>query len=121
VDDQTDDGIKPEDDDLPLSIVHSRDTIVFDGQVAQDYRFLVYRFAGRTVDIIARTYLDNLSEVAILSGAEPMPLPTPVMAYLQRRFDVIKTLGGPDGYLVVWQKPPTGRQRLSASNVTTQV
>jgi hypothetical protein len=58
-----------EDDDLPLSITHSRDTIAFDGKIEQDYRFLNYRFKGRDGDIIARMYLDDPWTVSII---EPM-------------------------------------------------
>ncbi len=103
--DERDDDSFAKDDDLPLSITHSRYTIVFDGQVAQDYRFLNYRFNGPSGDITARAYLDDIWEISILGGAEPASLPKDVMAYLQRRFNVIKMLGGPDGYLTIWQKP----------------
>jgi hypothetical protein len=105
VDNAADDEVQPEDDDLPLSIVHSRDTIIFGGEVAQDYRFLVYRFRGPSGDIIARAYLDDIWEVSIPVLGGPASLPADVMAYLQRRFNVIKMLGGPDGYMTIWQKP----------------
>jgi hypothetical protein len=89
-----------DDDALPLSIVHSRDLIVIDGKIHQDYRFLVYTFEGGAE---ARMYLDDAWEVSITAPMEGLP-PAPVMAYLQRRFAVIKQLGGPDGYRIIWAK-----------------
>jgi hypothetical protein len=98
-----------EDDNLPLSITHSRDTIVFGGKLEQDYRFLNYRFRGSKGDITARAYLDDIWEVSILEGADEASLPADVMNYLQRRFNVIKMPGGSEGYRTIWKKP--GRRR----------
>jgi hypothetical protein len=89
-----------DDDALPQSITHSRDTIIIDGTIDQDYRFLDYRFEG---GVEARMYLDDSWEVSITAPIEGLP-PAPVMAYLQRRFAVIKQLGGPDGYRILWEK-----------------
>jgi hypothetical protein len=89
-----------DDDAMPLSIVHSRDTILIDGKVDQDYRFLVYRFEG---GVEARMYLDDVWEVSITAPIDGA-VPAPVMAYLQRRFAVIKQLGGVDGYRIIWAK-----------------
>jgi hypothetical protein len=91
------------DDELPISITHSRDTIVIDGNVEQDYRFLVYRFRGPDAEIFARTYLDDPWVVAITSPPFGSPLPTEVIAYLRKRFDVIRQLGGPEGYTELWR------------------
>jgi hypothetical protein len=55
----TDYGMTTDDDDLPLSITHSRDTISFAGKVEQDYRFLVYRFKVEGEVVEARMYLDE--------------------------------------------------------------
>jgi hypothetical protein len=90
-----------EDDDLPLSIVHSRDTIIIDGKVDQDYRFLSYKFAEA---VEARAYLDDIWEVSILAPADRHAIDASVMAYLQRRFNVIKQLGGPEGCEIIWEK-----------------
>jgi hypothetical protein len=96
-----------EDDDLPLSIVHSRDTIIIDGKVDQDYRFLSYNF---TSGVEARAYLDDIWEVSILAPADGRTIDASVMAYLQRRFNVIKQLGGRDGYEIIWEKAIGSRQ-----------
>jgi hypothetical protein len=102
----TDDPFTLHDDDLPIAITHSRDTIAFGGVVEQDYRFLTYRFAasdGSEVD--ARVYFDDPWEVSILAPADGFTIDAPIMRYLQNRFDVIKQLGGPEGYTIVWQTP----------------
>jgi hypothetical protein len=88
-----------DDDAVPLSIVHSRDTIIIDGTIDQDYRFLVYRFAG---GVEARMYLDDAWEVSITAPIDTA-VPPPVMTYLQRRFRCVKQLGGPDGYRILWE------------------
>jgi hypothetical protein len=90
-----------DDDELPLSIVHSRDTIIIDDKIEQDYRFLSYKFAE---GVEARAYLDNIWEVSILAPANGRTIDASVMAYLQRRFNVIKQLGGPEGYEIIWEK-----------------
>ncbi len=88
------------DDDLPLSIVHSRDTIVIDGRVNADYNFLIYTFPD---GVVARTYLDNVWEVSITAPMDDA-VPKTVMTYLTRRFDCVKQLGGEKGYRVIWGK-----------------
>jgi hypothetical protein len=93
-----------EDDDLPISITHSRHTIVFGGKLEQDYRFLVYRFRGPAGDIVARVYLDDAWEVSITEPIDIAVIPEAVLAYLQNRFRVIKQLGGPNGYRTLWRK-----------------
>jgi hypothetical protein len=96
-----------DDDDLPLSIVHSRDTIIIDGKVDQDYCFLNYKFAE---GVEARAYLDDIWEVSIIAPADGRTIDASVMAYLQRRFNVIKQLGGLDGYEIIWKKAIGSRQ-----------
>lgn len=98
-----------EDDDLPISITHSRDTIVLGGKLEQDYRFLTYRFRGPAGNIVARAYLDDVWEVSITEPMGPVTLPYDVMTYLQSRFRVIKQLGGSNGYVTIWRKQ--GKQR----------
>ncbi len=92
------------DDDLPLAIRHHRDTIIIDGKIEQDYRFLIYRFAAEGGEIEALAYLDDVWEVSIIAPIDLITLPTNISAYLQKRFNVIKQLGGPDGYRIIWQK-----------------
>jgi hypothetical protein len=87
---------------LPLSITHERDTIEFDGQVEQDYRFLVYRFASTAGDIVARAYFDDPWTVSITQPTDGAPIESEVMEYLQQRFDEIRQLGGPNGYVTLW-------------------
>lgn len=93
------------DNDLPLSIKHQRDRIIIDGKLEQDYRFLTYRFATSDGEIEARTYLDDVWQVSITAPIDIPTLPADVLAYLQARFNVIKQLGGPDGYRIIWQLP----------------
>jgi len=77
-------------------ILHLRDVIRDeDGQMEQDYNYLVYDFGG---DMIARAYLDTFDKVSIL---RPGPVPEAVLAYLRARFDVINQLGR-DGYTMIW-------------------
>jgi hypothetical protein len=102
--DELDGSHSTEDDDLPLSIIHSRDTIVFGGKLEQDYRFLNYRFRGPAGEIVARVYLDDVWEVSITEPMNLPELPSDVLAYLQKRFRVIKQLGGPDGYRTIWRE-----------------
>jgi hypothetical protein len=97
-------SVQTDDDDLPLSITHSRDTVVFGGRLEQDYCFLSYRFRGTAADIVARVYLDDVWEVSITEPMGPVTLPDDVMIYLQSRFQVIKQLGGSNGYTTIWRK-----------------
>ncbi len=94
-----------DDNDLPISITHERDTLIFDGKIEQDYRFLTYRFKGRDGEIGARMYLDEPWTVSITEPMNCAALDADVLAYLQKRFNVIRRLGGPDGYIDVWVKP----------------
>ena len=109
--DQLEGSFQTDDDDLPLSITHSRDTIMFGGKLDQDYRFLIYRFRGPSGDIHARAYLDDIWEVSILNGETETTLPADVMGYLQGRFNVIKVLGGSNGYTTIWHKHKPGKRR----------
>jgi hypothetical protein len=64
-----------------------------------------YRFNGRDGEIVARMYLD---EPWIVSVTEPMNCETldpDILAYLQKRFNLIRRLGGPNGYIDMWVKP----------------
>jgi hypothetical protein len=101
-------SFQTDDDSLPISITHSRDTIMFDGKLEQDYRFLNYRFRSPNGEIVARVYLDDVWEVSIAEPVDIVALPDDVMAYLQKRFRLIKQLGGSDGYRVIWRKPGKG-------------
>jgi hypothetical protein len=93
-----------DDNDLPISIQHHREKILIDGKLVQDYRFLIYRFQASPSKIQARTYLDDASEISITEPIEILALPADIMAYLQKRFRLIKQLGGPDGYRMIWEE-----------------
>jgi hypothetical protein len=93
-----------DDDDLPLSITHSRDTIIFAGKVEQDYRFLIYRFKAASGDVEARMYLDDPWTVSIITPMFVTTIPPDVLGYLKKRFNLIKQLGGTDGYTEIWSK-----------------
>jgi hypothetical protein len=95
--------LNTEDDDaLAVSIRHSRDQVIIEGELHQDYNFLVYCCGGDGGEVTARTYLDNIWEVSILSPLFGEMVDPAVLRYLQRRFGVIKQLGGPEGYIVIW-------------------
>jgi hypothetical protein len=93
-------------DSTPVVITHHRDTIYIDGKIEQDYRFLNYTFECATGTQSARVYFDDPWEVSIL---EPIlqdgmsALDPEFVRYLKRRFNIIKQLGGPEGYTVLWQ------------------
>jgi hypothetical protein len=90
--------------DLPVSITHERDTIIFDGIIEQDYRFLVYRFKGHSRDIVARMCLFEPWTVSITEPIDWVDDDAAVLEYLKKRFNVIRLLGGPDGYREIWCK-----------------
>jgi hypothetical protein len=53
----------------------------------------------------------HLDEPWIVSIAAPMhceTLDADILAYLQKRFNLIRRLGGPDGYIHMWAKPSHG-------------
>jgi hypothetical protein len=100
-----DDGFQSTDDNnLPIFITHERDTIVFDGKIEQDYRFLVYLFKGQGRQIEARMYLDDPWVVSVTAPIDWDGAEADVLAYLQERFNTIRQLGGPDGYRTIWEK-----------------
>lgn len=77
-------------------ITHLRDLVTdADGQIEQDYRYLVYDFGD---DMIARAYFDTSDRVSVM---RPGPVPDAMFAYLRARFDVIDQLG-PKGYQTIW-------------------
>jgi hypothetical protein len=95
---------QPEDDRLPLEILHKRDTIISEGKIEQDYRFLDYRFKGSTGEVSARMYLDDCWSVSVFGETEDMIIDNAILDYLKRRFRTIKRLGGPEGYTLLWEK-----------------
>jgi hypothetical protein len=107
--DANDGYLTTDDDDLPLSITHARDTIIFAGKVEQDYRFLTYRFKAASGNVEARMYLDDPWTVSIIEPLMSVPLPADVLAYLQKRFRLIQQLGGPDGYAEIWSRTAVKR------------
>jgi hypothetical protein len=99
------------DDDLPISIILSRDAIIFDDKLEQDYWFLTYRFRCPSGDILTRVYLNDVWEVSITEPTE-VTLPTQtVIAHLQKHFRLIKQLGGANGYYVIWRQQGKRQRR----------
>jgi hypothetical protein len=96
---------KTDDDDLPVSITHSRDTITFAGTVAQDYRYLTYHFGSAMGGVEATMYLDDPWTVTITLPPAGTPIPDAVLAYFVNRFTLVQQLGGPDGPAELWSKP----------------
>jgi hypothetical protein len=77
-------------------ITHLRDRIIdAEGQIEQDYSYLIYDFGD---DMIARAYFDTSEKVSVMRLG---PVPEAVLAYLRLRFDVIDQLG-PSGYQTIW-------------------
>lgn len=77
-------------------ITHLRDLVTdANGQIEQDYRYLVYDFGD---DMIARAYFDTPDRVSVM---RPGAVPDAMFAYLRARFDVIDQLG-PKGYQTIW-------------------
>jgi hypothetical protein len=100
--------LSTDDDQLPIAITHSRDRIILSGTMQQDHRFLNYRFKGREGEIVARMYLDDPCTVSIVEPMNCDTLDADILAYLQRRFNLIRCFGGPDGYIDMWVKPKRG-------------
>jgi hypothetical protein len=98
-------SIRTDDDDLPVSITHARDKLVFGGKVEQDYRTSTYRFNAPDGEIEARVYFDDTSTISILTPYVGTPIDAAVLRYMQQRFRVIKQLGGPEGYATLWEAP----------------
>jgi hypothetical protein len=101
---ESDSDFPTSDDDLPISIVHSRDVICFDGKVEQDYRFLTYRFKENDAEIVARVYFDDPWRISITAPMFDAPIPDEVLLYMKRRFRIITQLGGADGYAEIWSE-----------------
>jgi hypothetical protein len=54
-------------------------------------------------------YLDDPWSVSIITPVVGSTLPVDVLAYLQKRFNLIQQLGGPDGTTDIWSKPKRTR------------
>lgn len=95
-----------DDPEIAVVITHNRDLIAFDGKVEQDYRFLNYVFTEPTGNVEACMYLDDTRRIQITVPLVGTAVHVSVLAYLQRRFDHISQLGGPEGYITLWSLAP---------------
>lgn len=98
------DAENAEPDELaPVSIEHQVDEIWIEGRLEQRYNFIDYRFVVGEDRYRARTYLDDASEAAVFGPSDAAGQSTGetvdprVLAYLRRRFAVLKRLGA-SGY-----------------------
>jgi hypothetical protein len=96
-----------DDPEIAVTITHNRDRIAFGGKVEQDYNYLNYVFSGQACKVEACMYLDDVRCVRITVPVVGTAIPEPVMAYLQRLFDDVLQLGGPEGYDTLWSSKPS--------------
>jgi hypothetical protein len=92
-----------DDPDIAVTISHHRDKLVFGGKVEQDYRFLTYVFPNPAGTVEACMYLDDERNVTITLPLYPKPIPSPILTYLQHRFQTIDQLGGSTGKVEIWK------------------
>jgi hypothetical protein len=92
-----------DDNSLPDSIIHGRDTCIENERVLCDYNFLVYYFIGKLGNVRARTYLDDMHVISILTPSDEALIDADIMLYLQRRFDKIDILRE-GGYKKLWTR-----------------
>ena len=85
---------------------------VFDGdQLTQRYNYVVYHFENGGHCYWARAYLEDIDTAALFGPFDDRitrrpaasPMDADVLAYLQRRFQEIQTLGD-EGYKVTWSR-----------------
>ena len=93
----------------PTKIEH-RCEEMFDGdRLTQRYNFVVYHFEKGGHYYWARAYADEIDTVSLFGPLDSRTTRKPVagsvdadiVAYFQRRFDTIQTLGD-EGYTVIW-------------------
>jgi hypothetical protein len=96
---------------IAVTISHERDKLVFGGKVEQDYRFMTYVFPDPAGTVEACMYLDDERNVTITLPLYPIPIPTPVLRYLQRRFHTIDQLGGSNGNVEIWKWEPSKQRQ----------
>src|SRR5215467_9067677 len=93
---------------VPVRILHNSEQIWNGDELEQNYNYLVYEFETEQHFYTARSYLDDIREVFIFGPFEKsvptvkelrdVPLDQRVLAYLRRRYFVIKQLGS-EGYV----------------------
>jgi hypothetical protein len=94
-------------DGAPTRIDHGVDymTDPVTGGLMFYYNYLVYTWVMQNREITARAYLDDISEISLLTLSEAELKSDEFAAlrrYVQRRFRVIKTLGA-DGYQAAYE------------------
>jgi hypothetical protein len=92
-----------DDNSLPVSIIHGRDTCIENERVLCDYNFLDYYFTGKLGNVWARAYLDVIQEISIRTPSDEALIDADIMLYLQRRFDKIDILRE-GGYKKLWTR-----------------
>lgn len=96
----------------PFSITHSREVLVEEGLLQQDYNYLTYHFGNPATPTVARHYLGD-REVSVIpaSGAAATLdqardlLPREVVVWLRQRFAIGRVLTH-EGYEKLWQARP---------------
>jgi hypothetical protein len=81
-----------DDNSLPVSIIHGRDTCIENEKIICDYNFLDYYFTGKLGNVWARAYIDDMHEVSIRTPSDEALIDEDIMLYLQRRFSKIDIL-----------------------------
>ena len=88
----------------PREIVHGCDYLVGEnGDLEYYYNFLDYLWDIDGAEVRARHYLDERTAVSVMMPLAEFDVPkcAGILVYLQRRYEVIKTLEG-EGYEVGW-------------------
>jgi hypothetical protein len=90
-----------DDNSLPDSIIHGRDTHIENEKIICDYNFLNYYFTGKLGNVCARVYVDDMHEISILTPSDEALIDEDILLYLQRRFHKIDILKE-GGYKRLW-------------------
>jgi hypothetical protein len=104
----------------PFKISHHVDEITEEGRLVERYNYVVYEFENNGGYVWAKTYLDEVDNIAIYgpfadrsrtSKVSAPELETAVVGYLKRRFDRIDRLNpdenAPDAYETIWRRSPS--------------
>ena len=89
---------------MPHEIVHGCDYLVGEnGDLEYYYNFLDYRWDIKGTEVRARHYLDERGRMNVMMAFAEFDQPqcATILIYLQRRYEVIKTLEG-ESYEVGW-------------------
>ena len=89
----------------PVRIEHRFAELIVDGRLEQRYNYIYYAFETEHAFYWARAYLEDANEVSVYGPFDlstqktriDSPLDPEVIAYLKRRYPIVKRLG-PAGY-----------------------